>query len=247
MKKLIISILTSFLIAQAPPSFQLDNIKIEGNKSTSNNMVLYTAGLQKDQNVTAEDFRRAVKRLWDLGVFNDVQIEFNGESADGIAITIIVKESPVLSKIEFDGNNKIRDKKIKEVLSYRVGMRIKPNFINSSINKIKKLYKEEGYFLAKVNGSMKPVGDKNSQRNNIIFTIEEGKKMKIKDIIISGTGQNNFGWLATKSWLLIPTLNPNDNICPLPLKLLNARFPPPVMPYMPETPMFALARSDDFS
>ena len=206
MKKLIIFILTSFLIAQAPPSFQLDNIKIEGNKSTSNNMVLYTAGLQKDQNVTAEDFRRAVKRLWDLGVFNDVQIEFNGESADGIAITIIVKESPVLSKIEFDGNKKIRDKKIKEVLSYRVGMRIKPNFINSSINKIEKLYKEEGYFLAKVNGSMKPVGDKNSQRNNIIFTIEEGKKMKIKDIIISGSGKNNFGWLATKQWIPIPSI-----------------------------------------
>ena len=206
MKKLTIFILTSFLLAQAPPSFQLDNIKIEGNSSTSNNMVLYTAGLQKDQTVTAEDFRRAVKRLWDLGVFSDVQIEFNGESADGIAITIFVKESPVLSKIEFDGNKKIRDKKIKEVLSYRVGMRIKPNFINSSINKIEKLYKEEGYFLAKVNGLMKPIDDENSQRNNIIFTIEEGKKMKIKDIIISGSGKNNFGWLATKQWIPIPSI-----------------------------------------
>ena len=44
-------------------------------------MVLYSAGLQKGQTVTAEDFRRAVKRLWDLGVFSDVQIEFNNESS----------------------------------------------------------------------------------------------------------------------------------------------------------------------
>tara|TARA_B100002052_G_scaffold77559_1_gene70561 strand:- start:2641 stop:4968 length:2328 start_codon:yes stop_codon:yes gene_type:complete len=169
-------------------------------------MVLYTAGLQKGQNVTAEDFRRAVKRLWDLGVFGDVQIEFNEQASDGISITIIVKESPVLAKIELEGNKKIRDKKIKEVLSYRVGMRIKPNFINSSINKIIKLYKEDGYFLVKVDASIEPIDKKNSQRNNITFTINEGKKMKIKDIIISGTGQNNFGWLATKSWLPIPKI-----------------------------------------
>ena len=130
----------SVLYAQAPPSFKIDDIIIKGNSSTSNNMVLYTAGIQKNQEVTAEDFRRAVKRLWDLGVFSNVQIDFNNETSNGISITIEVEESPVLAKIEFDGNKKIRDKKIKEVLSYRVGMRIKPNFINSSINKIEKLY-----------------------------------------------------------------------------------------------------------
>ena len=146
MKKLFILTMISVLYAQAPPSFKIDDIIIKGNSSTSNNMVLYTAGIQKNQEVTAEDFRRAVKRLWDLGVFSNVQIDFNSETSNGISITIEVEESPVLAKIEFDGNKKIRDKKIKEVLSYRVGMRIKPNFINSSINKIEKLYKRKVSF-----------------------------------------------------------------------------------------------------
>ena len=194
------------LAAQSQPSFTLNDVKVLGNTSTSNNMVLYTAGLQKGQDVTAEDFRRAVKRLWDLGVFSDIQIEFDGESSDGISISIQVEESPVLSKIEIIGNKKIKDKKVKEVLSYRVGMRIKPNFLNSSTNKIKKLYKEEGYFLANVQASMKKVGDETNQRNNVIFTIDEGKKMKIKDIVFSGAGSNDFGWLATKKWIPIPNL-----------------------------------------
>ena len=192
------------LYAQAPPSFKIDDIIIKGNSSTSNNMVLYTAGIQKNQEVTAEDFRRAVKRLWDLGVFSNVQIDFNSETSDGISITIEVEESPVLAKIEFDGNKKIRDKKIKEVLSYRVGMRIKPNFINSSINKIEKLYKEEGFFLAEVDAIISPAERKNTQRNNITFTINEGKKMKIKDIVIDGSGNNSFGWVATKTWIPMP-------------------------------------------
>ena len=184
MKKLFILTMISVLYAQAPPSFKINDIIIKGNSSTSNNMVLYTAGIQKNQEVTAEDFRRAVKRLWDLGVFSNVQIDFNSETSNGISITIEVEESPVLAKIEFDGNKKIRDKKIKEVLSYRVGMRIKPNFINSSINKIEKLYKEEGFFLAEVDAIISPAERKNTQRNNITFTINEGKKMKIKEIFI---------------------------------------------------------------
>ena len=150
MKFLLILITSVVLIAQSQPSFTLHEVEVLGNNSTSNNMVLYTAGLQKGQTVTAEDFRRAVKRLWDLGVFSDVQIEFDGESSEGISISIQVEESPVLSKIEIIGNKKVKDKKVKEVLSYRIGMRVKPNFLNSSINKIKKLYKEEGYFLADV-------------------------------------------------------------------------------------------------
>ena len=47
----------SALIAQQQPSFILNEVEVSGNSSTSNNMVLYTAGLQKGQTVTAEDFR----------------------------------------------------------------------------------------------------------------------------------------------------------------------------------------------
>ena len=48
---------------------------------------------------------------------------------------------------------------------------------------------------------MKKIGDDSKQRNNVVFTIDEGKKMKIKDIVFSGTGKNNFGWLASKKWV----------------------------------------------
>ena len=106
MKNLLFLFMTSVIIAQAPPSFKLKEINIEGNIATSENMVLYTAGLQKEQEVSSEDFRRAVKRLWELGVFNNVQIYFDGETPDGILITIEVKEAPVLGQVIFSGNKK---------------------------------------------------------------------------------------------------------------------------------------------
>ena len=203
MKKIIIFNLVTFLFSQAPPSFTLNQINVEGNSSTSDNMILYTSGLKNGQKASTEDFRRAVKRLWDLGVFNNILIHFDGETPEGILITIEVEESPVLGDVIFNGNKKIKDKKFEEELSYRRGMRIKPSFTTDAINEMKKLYLEDGYFLANISAESRIVGSGENQKNDIVFTINEGKKVKIKDIVFSGQ-ENSFGWIATKSWIPIP-------------------------------------------
>ena len=137
-----------FAFSQQQQSFNLSEINIDGNSSTSDNMVLYTAGLQKGQEVSADDFRRSIKRLWQLGVFEDVQIYFDGELEDGIKITIEVKESPVLNEVIFKGNKKLKDKKLLEELDFQKGMRIKPNLTSNSVRKLKKLYLDDGYYLS---------------------------------------------------------------------------------------------------
>ena len=203
MRKLLFLFIIAKVIAQAPPSFKLNEINIDGNFATSENMVLYTAGLQKGQEVSSEDFRRAVKRLWELGVFNDIQIHFDGETPEGIIITIEVKEAPVLGQVIFKGNKKLKDKKFKEEITFQRGMRIKPNFITKSIKKMNQLYMEDGYFLANISASMDSVGSGKDQKQDITFSIKEGKKLKIKDIKIEGRN-NNFGWIATKAWIPLP-------------------------------------------
>ena len=203
MRKFVLFIFISFLTGQAPPSFTLKEVNIEGNQATSDNMILYTSGLKNGQKASTEDFRRAVKRLWELGVFSNIDIHFDGETPDGILITIEVEESPVLGEVIFKGNKKLKDKKLKEELSYHRGMRIKPNFTTKMINQIKNLYMEDGYFLAEITAESKIIGKGEDQKNDIIFNIIEGKKLKIKDIVISGH-ENNFGWLATKSWIPLP-------------------------------------------
>ena len=178
MRKLLFLFIIAKVIAQAPPSFKLSEINIDGNFATSENMVLYTAGLQKGQEVSSEDFRRAVKRLWELGVFNDIQIHFDGETPEGIIITIEVKEAPVLGQVIFKGNKKLKDKKFKEEITFQRGMRIKPNFITKSIKKMNQLYMEDGYFLANISASMDSVGSGKDQKQDITFSIKEGKKQK---------------------------------------------------------------------
>ncbi|MDD9887784.1 MAG: outer membrane protein assembly factor BamA [Candidatus Marinimicrobia bacterium] len=203
MRKFILFLFVTIAVSQAPQSFKLKDINVEGNMATSENMVLYTAGLQAGQDVSQEDFRRAVKRLWELGVFSNIQIHFDGETPDGILITIELEESPVLGSVKFQGNKKLKDKKFSEELSYQRGMRLKPNFITKSINTMKQMYMEDGYFLATIKAETETVGKGDDQKQNITFKIREGKKVKIKDIIIDGRDKQ-FGWVATKKWIPLP-------------------------------------------
>ena len=203
MRKFILFLFVTIAVSQAPPSFKLKDINVEGNMATSENMVLYTAGLQAGQDVSQEDFRRAVKRLWELGVFSNIQIHFDGETPDGILITIELEESPVLGSVKFQGNKKLKDKKFSEKLSYQRGMRLKPNFITKSINTMKQMYMEDGYFLATIKAETETVGKGDDQKQNITFKIREGKKVKIKDIVIDGRDKQ-FGWVATKKWIPLP-------------------------------------------
>ena len=47
---------------------------------------------------------------------------------------------------------------------------------------------EDGYFLAEITTESKVVGKGDDKKNDIIFNIIEGKKLKIKDIVIDKLG-----------------------------------------------------------
>ena len=54
---------------------KLAQVKVSGNGITSENTIIFTAGLREGQIITPADFPRAIKRLWQLGLFQDIQIQ----------------------------------------------------------------------------------------------------------------------------------------------------------------------------
>ena len=64
------------------------SIDVRGNSITSKQTIVSTSGLSEGDNVRITDFPRAVKRLWQLGLFQDVQILYDQETKEGISLTI---------------------------------------------------------------------------------------------------------------------------------------------------------------
>ena len=195
MKILVRLIIISFVIvAEAQQEIILKDVQVEGNIIASSNTIIFTSGLRKGLSVSSSEFPRAVKRLWQLGLFDDIQIRYDNEDEEGLSLTIIVKESSVLGDVHYKGNRKIKIRKFEEELNLVTGQRIKPNLLYDKVKKIEDLYAEKGYLMADVNAELtKPENESNlfggkarDLTQDIIFKIKENKKVKLSNIRFEG-------------------------------------------------------------
>ena len=179
--------------AQSPQEIKLLGVEVDGNVLATDDMIRYTAGLRVGRKIKSGDFARSVKRLWNLGMFKNVQIILNDETSEGISITILVEENPIVGAIRYEGNKKIKDSKFEEEIKLITGQRIKPHLIEETIQKIKDLYSDEGFLLAKINGEIVETTVDNLKNKkakdltkDMVFYIIENKKVKIGKIIFEG-------------------------------------------------------------
>ena len=191
-------ILSSVIQISAQQEITLLGVDVDGNKLASETMIRYTAGLRQNEVINVADFSRAVKRLWQLGLFEDVQIKIDKETTDGFFITIQVQETPILGNVHYKGNKKLKDKQLQDELDFYLGQRIKPHVLVESITKIKNFYAEDGFLLANVKATLvdpedtidDQKSDKDKQKQDltkdILFTIKENDKVKINKILFQG-------------------------------------------------------------
>ena len=82
LRLIIISILFFSLGFSQNEEIKIAKVEVEGNEITSKKTIIFTAGLREGQTITTADFPRAIKRLWKLNLFQDVQIHFNEETEE---------------------------------------------------------------------------------------------------------------------------------------------------------------------
>ena len=94
MKNIYITIILLFFVnILYAQEVTLYRVNIEGNTTTSDKMIKYSAGLRDGTQIQRSDISTALTRLWDLGLFNDINIVLNNDSEYGVEITIEVEES----------------------------------------------------------------------------------------------------------------------------------------------------------
>ena len=130
----------------------LYRVNVEGNTTTSDKMIKYSAGLRDGTQIQRSDISTAITRLWDLGLFEDVNIVLNNESQYGVEITIKVSESPILNQVLFEGMT-VREGRFREKIELKSGQRIKPNSVEKATRKIAEIYKDDGYFNVEISSS----------------------------------------------------------------------------------------------
>jgi len=164
-------------------SVKILGLTIQGNKRTDADIIKLTSGLSVGKEVTGDRIQNAIRQLWSLGLFSDIQLYLDREVSEGVYLTLKVKEYPRLDSYKLVGNKKLKDKDIRKELDLYTGQVISPNQILQARRKIQSLYEEKGYLLTEVTTTTEKAGE---DRIKLTFLIKEGKKVKIKRIRFLG-------------------------------------------------------------
>ncbi len=159
------------------------DIKIRGNYSISTATILNKLKLKKGDVFDESAINTELKRLYATGYFSDVFIETE-ERAEGVAVTFTVVEKPVIDKIEFRGNTRIKSPHLLKKLSIKEGDLLDFNILSQDVAQIRTHYVEQGFSSVEVDYKIEP--DRDTGKATVVFLIDEGYSVRIKTITIEG-------------------------------------------------------------
>jgi outer membrane protein insertion porin family len=171
------------LFAQQQQTIKINRLRVEGNVLSDPTTIRLNSGLSEGATVVMEDIQQALRNLWALKLFSDIEIIIEQQSLSGIDLLIRVAEHPRLNKVLIRGNDALSTEDINEIIVFYRGMVISPGRLYRAERQLLARYKSEGYQLAKVNidTSMTSNG-----RVNVNLDIEEGPEVQVEKITLHG-------------------------------------------------------------
>jgi len=193
---IIISLLSLTLGAQTtesldysnPKTYEIGGIMVIGADNLNNSTLITISELTLGDKIKipGDNFSIAITKLWKEGLFSDVNITIDKIVEDLVFLNINLDENSRLSKFKFKGKVSKSDiTTLKEDLKLMRGKILTQNSINNSINLIKTYYLNKGFLNASV-GYLTTIDTTAVNSENLIFNITKGKKVKIKEIKITG-------------------------------------------------------------
>lgn len=167
--------------------YKINKIKIEGNVTADTSLILLNSGLIRGSFLTGDNVQRAVKNLWALNLFSDVQIYAEDQTTDDrINLIIRVQEYPRLDGWTLEGNDKLDKKEIDKETGFYRGMIFNDYVIYKAKKTLLAKYQEEGHLLAQVE-----IDTISAANNRVLAKIvaREGKRVQVERIRVLGTEQ----------------------------------------------------------
>lgn len=140
--------------------------------------------------ISEEDVSRDVQRLYNTGFFDQVSVKAIPLDSRAVKLQYIVVEKPVARKIFIKGNDEVSNKDLAEVLRLEGKRFVDKSKLVALMRKANSFYQGQGFYDASLDYSTTPVGQNSV---DITFTIEEGKKYRVREVILRGVQDLDVG------------------------------------------------------
>ncbi|MBL6941244.1 MAG: outer membrane protein assembly factor BamA [Rhodospirillales bacterium] len=168
----------SFSIAQSEQGGVVREIVVEGNQRIEAGTVLSYMLLKEGDAFDNRRIDRSLKSLFATGLFADVTMRRQGE-----ALIVNIIENPVINRIAFEGNSKLKDDDLSAELSLRPRVIYTRSKVQNDVKRILTLYRRKGRFAATVEPKVIQL---EQNRVDLVFEINEGKWTEVRNIRFVG-------------------------------------------------------------
>src|SRR5580693_4592493 len=174
----------------APPAeaaASASNIVVQGNRRVEAATVRAYFKAGPGERLDAAKIDAALKALYASGLFDDVHIT---QSGGHVIVTVV--ESPVINRLAFEGNHRMKDEQLQEEIQSKARDSLSRPRVQADTQRIIDVYHRNGRFDVSVTPQ---IIERPNNRVDLIFVVKEGEKTGVKEI-------NFIGNKSYSSWRL---------------------------------------------
>lgn len=158
--------------------YQFNSVQINGNQRIGDSAILRQAGISRGTPVTAGQLNDAFQNLQNSGLFETVAIEPRGST-----LVIDVVELPTLNRVRFEGNRRIDDDVLAQLIGSAERRVFNPAQAETDAAAIAEAYSNEGRIAARVQPR---IIKRDQNRVDLIFEIFEGDNVEVERVSFVG-------------------------------------------------------------
>jgi len=171
-------------VAQAPVGAQqrVAEVRVRGNRRIEAAAIEARIATRPGQILRRSQIARDLRQINELGFFRNVRV-FVEPTAQGQIVIFEVEENPVVREIAISGNESVDGEQIRDILTLTTGSTLDYPLLFENRERVKALYRAEGYYLADVSYEVEPLAE---HAVGIHFMVDENKKLKLRSIEFVG-------------------------------------------------------------
>lgn len=157
---------------------EVSSIVVHGNERMDPETVRSYLTIKPGKSFTSKDIDDSLKALYGAELFGDVKIERQGST-----LVVTVTESPLVNKVQFEGNRRLTDEQLNSVIETKPRSFLSKSRVQSDVQRLLEVYRRSGRFRAIIEPKMinLPQG-----RVNLVYEIDEGDKTSVQRISFVG-------------------------------------------------------------
>lgn len=169
-----------------PREYEIGGITVTGVEFVDPAVVVMLSGLRVGMTVKVpgDKITDAIRKLWEQGLFEDIQITYTQKVAGKIFLNIDMKERPRISKFSFKGVKKSEAEDLRKKINLTRGDVATEHTYNKTKKIVKDYFAEKGFLNTEV--KMTPVPDTTMDNYvSIIINVDKKHKVRIGEIVVN--------------------------------------------------------------